>query len=470
MPKAQDPLPGRIVILGAGPCGLACASELDRLGHRNWTLLEASPTVGGLASSVVDRAGFTWDLGATWSSPTSESSTGSWASSSPRMNCCTTTGPRTSDSETAGCPTLPAAPPLLAAGRRRSVPAVADPRLPTARTDPADRHRLRDVAPGPVRKRPRRALLRPVQHQGLGHLTREDERRLGRGASGTGRPRRDPGSLLRRQSPRTEMGAELHVRFPLHRGHWRDLATTGRPPGQPSPHPSPSHVDRPERLPRATGERGGGPLRPGRSHHATGPTRRHDDDEPTRRTGGGPPAEAHHRRHGRPRIPSPHPGRTVMVLLPRGRRAVLPRHQLQQVRACQRPRRRHHRLQLMDDGDLRDARDSGQPACPGESRRCCAAATSPGSRPGRAGHSPSGDDPVRLPDPHSGPGRGAGVDGAVAGRPSDLPSRPVRYLAVRDRQHGPRGEDGRRYRPPSGHGATEELLSSQDAVPAGSRS
>lgn len=63
MPKAQHPLPGRIVILGAGPCGLACANELDRLGHRNWILLEAAPAVGGLASSVVDRAGFTWDLG-----------------------------------------------------------------------------------------------------------------------------------------------------------------------------------------------------------------------------------------------------------------------------------------------------------------------------------------------------------------------------------------------------------------------
>ncbi|MEU9123523.1 FAD-dependent oxidoreductase [Streptomyces sp. NPDC048506] len=64
MPQSRQPLqPGRIVILGAGPCGLACADELDRLGHRNWTVLEAAPIVGGLASSVVDRAGFTWDLG-----------------------------------------------------------------------------------------------------------------------------------------------------------------------------------------------------------------------------------------------------------------------------------------------------------------------------------------------------------------------------------------------------------------------
>jgi protoporphyrinogen oxidase len=53
----------RILILGAGPCGLAAARELDRLGHRNWVILECSSAAGGLASSVVDPAGFTWDLG-----------------------------------------------------------------------------------------------------------------------------------------------------------------------------------------------------------------------------------------------------------------------------------------------------------------------------------------------------------------------------------------------------------------------
>jgi len=53
----------RIVIIGAGPCGLACARELNRLGHRNWVILERLDHPGGLASSVVDAAGFTWDLG-----------------------------------------------------------------------------------------------------------------------------------------------------------------------------------------------------------------------------------------------------------------------------------------------------------------------------------------------------------------------------------------------------------------------
>lgn len=52
-----------IVIIGAGPCGLACARELERLGHEDWLILERAARAGGLASSVVDSAGFTWDLG-----------------------------------------------------------------------------------------------------------------------------------------------------------------------------------------------------------------------------------------------------------------------------------------------------------------------------------------------------------------------------------------------------------------------
>lgn len=53
----------RIVIIGAGPCGLACARELDRQGHRDWLVLERGAGAGGLAGSVVDPSGFTWDLG-----------------------------------------------------------------------------------------------------------------------------------------------------------------------------------------------------------------------------------------------------------------------------------------------------------------------------------------------------------------------------------------------------------------------
>ncbi len=53
----------RIIVIGAGPTGLGCGRELDSLGHRNWTLIERADHAGGLASTVVDPAGFTWDLG-----------------------------------------------------------------------------------------------------------------------------------------------------------------------------------------------------------------------------------------------------------------------------------------------------------------------------------------------------------------------------------------------------------------------
>jgi protoporphyrinogen oxidase len=53
----------RIAIIGAGPCGLGCARELDRLGFEHWSVFERESQAGGLASSVLDPQGFTWDLG-----------------------------------------------------------------------------------------------------------------------------------------------------------------------------------------------------------------------------------------------------------------------------------------------------------------------------------------------------------------------------------------------------------------------
>ncbi|MEA2460431.1 MAG: hypothetical protein QOH90_608 [Actinomycetota bacterium] len=53
----------KIVIIGAGPCGLGAARELKRLGYSNWKLMERSPLAGGHAGSEVDPAGFTWDQG-----------------------------------------------------------------------------------------------------------------------------------------------------------------------------------------------------------------------------------------------------------------------------------------------------------------------------------------------------------------------------------------------------------------------
>src|SRR5690242_5079458 len=62
-----SPIDVEYLIIGAGPTGLGAAW---RLAHSrvhgappSWLLVDAAPTAGGLAGSVVDAAGFTWDLG-----------------------------------------------------------------------------------------------------------------------------------------------------------------------------------------------------------------------------------------------------------------------------------------------------------------------------------------------------------------------------------------------------------------------
>jgi len=52
-----------ILIVGAGPTGLGAAWRLAARGHSDWRLCEAAADAGGLAGSVVDEHGFTWDLG-----------------------------------------------------------------------------------------------------------------------------------------------------------------------------------------------------------------------------------------------------------------------------------------------------------------------------------------------------------------------------------------------------------------------
>lgn len=53
----------KILILGAGPCGLGAAYRLKELGHTSFKLYEAQGFAGGLATSFVDEKGFTWDIG-----------------------------------------------------------------------------------------------------------------------------------------------------------------------------------------------------------------------------------------------------------------------------------------------------------------------------------------------------------------------------------------------------------------------
>lgn len=54
----------RVVVVGGGLGGLACAARLAKLGHEV-TLLERSAELGG-ALSAVREAGFTWDAGPSW--------------------------------------------------------------------------------------------------------------------------------------------------------------------------------------------------------------------------------------------------------------------------------------------------------------------------------------------------------------------------------------------------------------------
>jgi len=53
----------KIVIIGAGPTGLAAGYRLKELGYQNFTMLEARHKVGGLASSETSPNGFTYDIG-----------------------------------------------------------------------------------------------------------------------------------------------------------------------------------------------------------------------------------------------------------------------------------------------------------------------------------------------------------------------------------------------------------------------
>jgi protoporphyrinogen oxidase len=53
----------RIIIIGAGPCGLGAGWRLSELGYDNWIILERENHVGGLAASFTDETGFTYDIG-----------------------------------------------------------------------------------------------------------------------------------------------------------------------------------------------------------------------------------------------------------------------------------------------------------------------------------------------------------------------------------------------------------------------
>lgn len=53
----------KVLIIGAGPCGLGAAWRLADEGCEDWLVLEQNGYAGGLGASFVDEAGFTWDVG-----------------------------------------------------------------------------------------------------------------------------------------------------------------------------------------------------------------------------------------------------------------------------------------------------------------------------------------------------------------------------------------------------------------------
>ncbi len=63
MTHASASADSKIVIIGAGPTGLGAGYCLKELGHTNFQIYEQSSHAGGLAASVTDAGGFTWDIG-----------------------------------------------------------------------------------------------------------------------------------------------------------------------------------------------------------------------------------------------------------------------------------------------------------------------------------------------------------------------------------------------------------------------
>lgn len=53
----------RLVIIGAGPCGIGAGWYLNKQGYDNWVIYKGNDHPGGLSASFIDETGFVWDMG-----------------------------------------------------------------------------------------------------------------------------------------------------------------------------------------------------------------------------------------------------------------------------------------------------------------------------------------------------------------------------------------------------------------------
>ena len=215
------------------------------------------------------------------------------------------------------------APPAAGDGRGRAHRADRGPTRPAGGRGRRTR-RLRELDATHVRFRHRRRLHAAVQRKGLGPSGRDDERALDGGAGEHGRVA--PGRALRGAPGRRRgMGAQQPVLVPPPGWHRRDLpAGRDRRPGS-----SPPRRGRARRRARRTSSGAHRPRHdrfrsPGVDRRARPPGGPDHLAGARRGAGGGGSAGPQPRHRGRDRVRDAAGRRPVVVVLPGGRRPVLP--------------------------------------------------------------------------------------------------------------------------------------------------